>query len=327
MKNDKKIFIMIETVLAIMVLIAATCMIQEGADVESPKVSVIVQDSDNSRWGAFKYGLEMAAADYNVEIYVVTTGKTMTAEEEMAMMESEVENGAEAVIVQPVSSIGGNGMENFLEKINRKVPVIQVESSAETENGRLDVPVMKPEHYKMGAALAEEVRKDCGDNLEGKTIGIVSEEKDTKAIQEKENGVTEGILSAGGTILWSVKGYSESKGNLSLPAFPKVDVLIALDDGCVLKAGEAAADEKLHDAAIYGIGNSMEAFYYLDTGNVDCLIVPDEFYLGYQSVVNVAERMERLSGDPKDLSMSYSVIRRDNLFSEDNQSYLFSLTQ
>ena len=57
MKNDKKIFILIETILAVLALIVALFMIEEWADTEVRKISVVVQDSDGSRWAAFKYGL------------------------------------------------------------------------------------------------------------------------------------------------------------------------------------------------------------------------------------------------------------------------------
>ena len=113
MKNDKKIFILIETILAVLALIVALFMIEEWADTEVRKISVVVQDSDGSRWAAFKYGLEMAASDNDVEVFVVSTGGTLTAEEEKELLETEVENGADGIIVQPVP---GSGEEGFLEK-------------------------------------------------------------------------------------------------------------------------------------------------------------------------------------------------------------------
>ncbi|MFR2836002.1 MAG: hypothetical protein ACLTCI_04085 [[Clostridium] nexile] len=33
---------------------------------------------------------------------------------------------------------------------------------------------------------------------------------------------------------------------------------------------------------LYGIGQSTEAIYYLDKGIAECVVVPDEFNVGYQ---------------------------------------------
>ena len=54
-----------------------------------------------------------------------------------------------------------------------------------------------------------------------------------------------------------------------------MDFVIALDDNSLTAAGECAAANNLHGAIIYGIGNSTEAVYFLDTGAVECLVVPD----------------------------------------------------
>ena len=70
MGKNKKTFVLIEAVLAIIVGIVAFLMILESRDDEF-KVSVIIRDSDDNRWSAFKYGLQMAAEDEGAEILVV----------------------------------------------------------------------------------------------------------------------------------------------------------------------------------------------------------------------------------------------------------------
>ena len=324
MKNDKKIFILIETILAVLALIVALFMIEEWADTEVRKISVVVQDSDGSRWAAFKYGLEMAASDNDVEVFVVSTGGTLTAEEEKELLETEVENGADGIIVQPVP---GSGEEGFLEKINKKVPVIQVESAGDAEGGASDLPVAEPDHYAVGQALAEELKKDFGGSLHGKTIGIFQREKGTEAAKRREAGAKDCIRRAGGEILWMVSGYTGKGGELALPAYPPVDIMLALDDSSLVQAGEAAADKQLHGAVVYGIENSVEAFYCLDNSYVECLVVPDEFNVGYQSLSAVVQKLDHAYRQEDRLLVSYTVVRRDTLFSEENQNILFSMSQ
>ena len=80
MKKDKKVFILIEVVLAMLVLIVLLFMFQERADQGVKKIAVVVPNSDHSRWASFKYGLQMAETDFDVETVVVSTGETLTEE-------------------------------------------------------------------------------------------------------------------------------------------------------------------------------------------------------------------------------------------------------
>ncbi len=47
---------------------------------------------------------------------------------------------------------------------------------------------------------------------------------------------------------------------------------MALDNASFVEAGEAAKDNDLYGAVLYGIGNSTEAVYYLDAGWAQCLV-------------------------------------------------------
>lgn len=185
----------------------------------------------------------------------------------------------------------------------------------------------EPDHYAVGQALAEELKKDFGGSLHGKTIGIFQREEGTEAAKRREAGAKDCIRRAGGEILWTVSGYTGKGGELALPAYPPVDIMLALDDSSLVQAGEAAADKQLHGAVVYGIGNSVEAFYCLDNSYVECLVVPDEFNVGYQSLSAVVQKLDHAYRQEDRLLVSYTVVRRDTLFSEENQNILFSMSQ
>ena len=57
MKKDKKMFILIEAVLGTMVIILAFIMLREKNEEQGYQISVIVENSDDKQWSAFKYGL------------------------------------------------------------------------------------------------------------------------------------------------------------------------------------------------------------------------------------------------------------------------------
>ena len=78
---------------------------------------------------------------------------------------------------------------------------------------------------------------------------------------------------------------------------------------------------------VYGIGNSTEAVYCLDFGSAECLIVPDEFSVGYESLRTVAESFRFFSGEMEGKKVSHTVMRRENIFTKENQEILFTMNQ
>ena len=103
--------------------------------------------------------------------------------------------------------------------------------------------------------------------------------------------------------------------------------MIALDDNSLTAAGECAASSDLHGAVLYGIGNSTEAVYYLDTGIAECLVVPDEFNVGYRCMTEIAQSLQDFFYKPESCRVSHTVIRREELFSQKNQELLFTMNQ
>lgn len=317
MINNKKWFYILEVVLAVMVGILTVTMMREKNARDFKKITVIVQNADDHRWSAFRYGLRMAAQDHQADLMIVSTGEMLTAEEELNIMRQEADNGADAFIIQPVP---GDDMEKNLKKIEKKIPVMLVESTASREKELSLFPAVQPDHYGMGRSLAEELLADYNGSLTGKTLGILTENDETQAVTERKKGFQELVKDAGATIRWNVSGSFEEY-------LPKVDIVIALDNDSVITAAEYAAANNLHGALLYGIGNSTEAVYYLDTGVAACLIVPDDFSMGYQSLKVTAESLGHYLHKMENRTVSYTIIRREELFYKKNQEILYTMSQ
>lgn len=324
MKDSKKMFGLLESVLAVLILILAFAMLREQDGEESGKVSVIIRDSDNSRWAAFKYGLRMAAQDQGVEMSVVSTDPALTAEDERNMIRQELENGADAVILQPAP---GEGAEDMLKWLEKKGTAVLVEDTVPKDGEQPGLPAVKPDDLAMGSALAEKLLEDYNGNVEGKTMGIFSEAGTFCSSSEREAGFCAAMETCGAEVVWSVAEAAGESGQELLEELPKVDFVIALDDSSLTLAGKAAAANNLHGALVYGIGHSTEAVYYLDTGFVRCLVVPDEFNEGYQSLTEAAEGMRHFFRKPQGRTISFTALRRENIFSKENQEILFTMSQ
>lgn len=323
MKSSKKMFVLAEAVLAVMILIVSISMFREKSGEERGKVSVIVQNSDDSSWASFKYGLRMAAQDQEMEMIIVGTGEVLSAEEEYEAIKQEIDNGADAVIVQPVPE---KGTLEMLRKVEKKVPVVLVEQPVTT--GRIQgIPVVEPDNYSLGKTLAEELLNDYNGRIRGKRFGIVSKHGISKTTLDRKEGFLSMLEGKGAEVSWDISDFSSDKDETILERKAKVDVVIALDDYSLVLAGKTASANDLHGALVYGIGNSVEAVYCLDTGYVQCLVVPDGFHMGYQSLTEVAESLGHLFKNPQSQTVSYTVMHRDTLFSKENQEILFTMSQ
>lgn len=321
MMNNKKGFVLTEVILMIMVIGLALMMISGQNKKALDKVSVILENAGDSQWSALKYGLKMAAEEEGIELAVVDVEEGLDAEAQKKVFEREIEDGADALIVQPV--LDKNDQE-VLKKIEKRVPVMLVGYEAEKGETRYDLPVIKEDNYEMGQALAEEMLKDFEGNIEEKKIGLLLVSTDSNMLSSRECGFKDALEDKNANILeLSLDSLLDREENTE----SKVDIVIALDDINLTAIGEYLASSQPHGELLYGIGQSTEAIYYLDKGIAECVVVPDEFNVGYQSLSEVARKLDHYFENMKKQTVSYSVIRKETLFSKENQELLLTMSQ
>ena len=319
MKSSKKMFILVECILGCLLIgmIIFTVQKRQGQDLKT--ISVIIQNSDETQWSAFKYGLKMAAQDENVDVFIINPTQFQTAKEEMSAIQHEIDKGADALIIEPVAD------ETLAEQLKKiKVPVLLLsELSAAAENNS-KIPVVEPEHYEMGKRLVEELLKDNDGKLKQKKVGIFLSDNRSEAIKKREKGVQDALAETDAEICWVTEAGEDAK---LLKQQEKVDYLFALDDRSLVEAGKAVKENEIYSSMIYGIGCSTEAAYYLDTGEAECLLVPDEFNVGYESLAELSHALKKMTYCVHGKVLSYTVLRKENLFSEKNQELLFKMSQ
>ncbi len=104
MKHGKKTFVIIEAVLGILVILVLGFIIYKQNGHEPETIAVIIPDVDESEWSAFKYGLKMAAREYDANVVIISKDNMETANEEIGIMNQEIIKGADAVIVKPIAN-------------------------------------------------------------------------------------------------------------------------------------------------------------------------------------------------------------------------------
>ena len=319
MKSSKKMFILVECILGFLLIgmIIFTVQKRQGQDLK--RISVIIQNSDETQWAAFKYGLKMAAQDENVDVFIINSTQFQTAKEEVSAIQHEIDKGADALIIEPVAD------ETLAEQLKKiKVPVLLLSELSTTDENTSKIPVVEPDHYEMGKRLVEELLEDNDGKLKQKKVGIFFSDTHSEAIKKREKGVQDALAETDAKICWVTEAGEDAK---LLKQQEKVDYLFALDDRSLVEAGKAGKENEIYGSMIYGIGCSTEAAYYLDIGEAECLLVPDEFNVGYESLEELSHALKKMTYCVHGKVLSYTVLRKENLFSEKNQELLFKMSQ
>lgn len=326
MKSNKNMFILLVAILLVVVLLASTsALVMSGIGETPTKVSVVIDDSSSGRWSSFLAGMEQAAKDTGVKVNVVSTSKNMTVKQQSEIINDEISAGADGVILQVTSS---QGTAEMISDISRKAVLLLVDTSAE-----MDVDVegrsacIQVDNVELGRALANEVRIALGNDLRGQSIGIIAGNQKQYSIEERLQGFNENIESSGAKILWTDNSIINVSDKIALrQENAKADVLVALDNSTLEAACEFALKQE-NPPYIFGEGNSIKVVSYVDDGIITSMVVPNEYYMGYQSITAVARRVENKLTPMENETISFRVVNRENLFDENNQRMLFPVIQ
>ncbi len=317
MKRNRMYFGILTLILLLIIAWASYNMLQVGMKEETHAVSVIVNDSNNDRWIALHQGLVQASYDYNIDLNFVSTGKFASMDEELALINRELENGAEGVIVQMIGDTGE------LEGISARAALILLETDVSPEGV---YAFAGPDNTAIGSAFADVIKEDFGEELSGRTIGVLSGNDKKLSTQQRLAGLQEGLAGTGAEILWTID--SEQEQSSGLPDAAPVDIIIALEnDETEHMVDYLQAKENRTEHVLYGVGCSEKAVYYLDKGVIHTLVVPNEFHMGYQSMEAMANQLHYRLTQAEDCRIDYLVVNRTNLYDEDNQKVLFPNVQ
>lgn len=275
-------------------------------------VSVIVNDSSNVQWDAFREGLEQGAEDNRVHLNLVSTGTFQNAQEEQIIVKREIDGEADGVIVEPYSSEA----DTILPTESTK-PIVLVETSIETD--KLFTSVMT-DHRKLGESLADAAIKG------GETrVGILSGNQNQLGMRQRLEGAKKRLSEAGVEVSWvlSEKEFYKKIRNMEYFADNQVDAVVSLENNDTEKAVDLLFNDDSISWRIYGEGCSEKLVYYLDKGLIQELIVPNEYYMGYQSMAMAAQNIRYYTDKTDQIEVEFFEVTKENLYDEETSWILF----
>lgn len=312
MKKNKSYLYLFFAVILSVIVYSAYGMLEQGQDTGNYSVSVILDDSSNERWNALKEGLNQGARELGIHLNVVSTGRFQNLAEECTIIQRELEQGADGVIVEPC----GMEQSEFASPAGAH-PMVLVET--DVSPGELYSTVM-PDPEKVGQALAEAVA-----GKSGQRIGVLSGNQQQTAMRLRLSGFEEVLEEAGGQIAWSIsrEDLAAMESGAEFLRRNPVDVLVALENDETEWAVDFLLENEAGNCELYGVGRSEKAVYYLDKGMIQELVVPNEYYMGYESVVILAEQMNYHTSAARRAEVDFLRVTQENLYDDEIGKILF----
>ena len=294
---------------------------ENGANTETIQIHAIIDNSSDNRWVQFIAGMRQAAEDQNVKLTVMPTGHFADLAEEKTMIDRSVREGASGVILQLCEDTDVHEtLQNLYGQIYVELVNTGIDGTVENITG-----IVSPDHKAIGEALAAETLVFAPEAVENCTIGVVSGEMSLGSSNQSMQGFLEALENYGIDVSWTL-AQSDGSSNLRemLENKKAPDILVAIDNAGLEAAGEYAASlEK--PIVVIGTGTSTKAIYYLDSGVVQSIVVPEDYMMGYQSVSDLADFIKRNTFTARIRTVEHRVIHQDTLFDEENQSILFPI--
>lgn len=250
-------------------------------------------------------GMEKAAEDGKLVLNYVMVPEDADAEAELKLARQEIEDGAQALIIEPVASEGSGKMA---EELSQRAVVVLLGERADTEAaGRFGS--VSADNYAIGVALGREIRKDAAER--GGSVALLPAAGSRGSVEQRRRGVLEALRGSGISLQEEAEGAA---------------IVAGLEDSALTEALSYALTAK-DRPLVYGIGNSNRNLYGLDRGDIRSMIVINEFNMGYLAVAEAKKKLSSRLREMEQLRVGDTLVSRDNMYSAENQKLLFPLVR
>ena len=183
---------------------------------------------------------------------------------------------------------------------------------------------VKSDNYEIGYTLGTQLIRKDGEQLSGKTIGVIAGRAETAASVNRIQGLKDAISGYDCEIAWEYNDENDADICAVVDAKKSVDYMVVMDTGALDTLGEMSQNGEYNGAKIYGVGTSMKSISLLDGGHVQCLVIPDGYGIGYESVLEISHKLTKAFYSVKSHEKEVKVIHKEDLFSDEIERFLYS---
>ena len=316
-RNYKRLLIIALLLVIFLTVAISQTKIQSPKSSKRKQVSLIVYGDDSERWESLRQGAGLVCENNDAGLSVLTMLSENDVGEQEEIIEREIENGADALIIAPCNS---EEIRDYIKERNISIPVAFVESVISTDEDLIDIA---PDDYQMGYDLGTSLVENESDIV---TVAVVSDNIERDSVALREKGLMDAIEGKVGKITkWSRNDYNnkaETRMFIQKSLVSEAtDVIVTFDNSTTDALLDALINLNKH-SRIYSVTTSNKAVYNLYSKEIISLGYPNEYAMGYLAAMNVLERSyARKTFANKEIE--YRIIRKENMYDEDNQTLLF----
>ena len=302
-RSGKVMIVLYIVCLVVLFLMCSTDLIIREPERQIYQIAVIIEDVRSDNYGNFRKGMDLAAAELNADVQLITLYEKLDVKEQMDLMDREQQDGTDALIVVPVE-------EEQVSAKQMTIPVILMRAGVAEAAGAGNVIV---DHEKMGELLAREILEEQPADVPVYVLTDPAGQSDMDRLFLKGSDAV--FQEAGRSVQRILRGEEERfYTTLEQPGTEAQKVVILAENQDILTeaAGVVAGSEAVADAVggLYGRGTTMAILNYLDRGVITGICVTDEFSVGYYSVREAVRALEGAGSVPTVME-SYYIEKKD----------------
>lgn len=302
-RSGKVMIVLYIVCLVVLFLMCSTDLIIREPERQIYQIAVIIEDVRSDNYSNFRKGMDLAAAELNADVQLITLYEKLDVKEQMDLMDREQQDGTDALIVVPVE-------EEQVSARQMTIPVILMRAGVAEAAGAGNVIV---DYEKMGEQLAREILKEQPADVPVYVLTDPAGQSDMDRLFLKGSDAV--FQEAGRSVQRILRGEEERFYTmLEQPGAEAQKVVILAENQDILTeaAGVVAGSEAVADAVggLYGRGTTMAILNYLDRGVITGICVTDEFSVGYYSVREAVRALEGAGSVPTVME-SYYIEKKD----------------
>ena len=282
------------------------------------EISVLPREVDGTLWSAGRQGMEQAAADMGVELRFVTLSAPNHTDEQRELLAREVAGGADAVILVPCDR---DSLAEDVGQAAGQTVVITMETDMSDAGASACISV---DNTALGHSLG---RAALNGVPAGGTVLLVDSLPGSNGVSQRLTAAAQLLKDEGRIVhVCGASGALDLEDALSaaLAAAPP-DAVIAFESSALELAARVVKDLPSRPL-LYGMGSTSEIAACLEQGEITAIMAQNEFAAGYLAVDAAVQAIGNKSLQDMD-HLAYTLVRKESMYTPENQKLLFPVTQ
>jgi ribose transport system substrate-binding protein len=315
-----KVKMIISCLLSIIILAGCSA----GTDTisnENIDIRVIVKKQNHDFWAVVEMGTEVAEREFGINVEYTGPFNEEDIDGQIRMVEAAIKDKVDAIVL---AAIDYEKLVPVAEKARGQgIPVVIIDSNINSTkmNGFIGT-----DNIDAGRVLGDAMADLLGTNLD---IVIVSFVKGAASSNEREQGVKEAVSKYTGINIIDTLFCNSDENRAAeltidmINEHPEVDVFVCLNAYATVGTARGIIEiDKADKYKIVGFDSTPEEITYLESGNIELMVVQNPFSMGYLGVKYAIDSIRGVK-IPENTNTGAVVITRDNMYAPENQKLLF----